>query len=75
MMNRGADVTPEGEYISRYKDPQKRHSASLGVLSSGRVAITGMGIVNMRVALTIAVRYESPFKVRKFKTCNFLNSS
>ena len=55
-MNRGADVTPDGRYVSKYKDPQKRHNASLGVLSSGRVGITGMGIVNLKVALTIAIR-------------------
>ena len=55
-MNRAADVTVDGKYVSKYKDPQKRHSAALGVLSSGRVAITGLGIVNLKIALTIAVR-------------------
>jgi len=59
LMNRGADVTPDGRYVSKYKDPQKRHSAALGVLSSGRVGITGMGIVNLKVALTIAIRYSA----------------
>ena len=55
-MNKAADVTPDGRYVSRYKDPKKRHNAALGVLSGGRVGITGMGIVNLKVALTIAVR-------------------
>ena len=55
-MNRSADVTPHGKYVSKFKDPQKRHNAALGVLSGGRVGITGMGIVNLKVALTIAVR-------------------
>ena len=55
-MNRGADVTPEGIYVSKYKNAQKRHSAALGVLSGGRVGITGMGVTNLKIALTIAVR-------------------
>eukprot|EP00112_Aurelia_sp_Birch-Aquarium-sp1_P007737 Seg1845.7 transcript_id=Seg1845.7/GoldUCD/mRNA.D3Y31 product="Peroxisomal acyl-coenzyme A oxidase 3" protein_id=Seg1845.7/GoldUCD/D3Y31 len=59
LMNKAADVTPDGRYVSRYKDPKKRHNAALGVLSGGRVGITGMGIVNLKVALTIAVRYSA----------------
>ena len=55
-MNKAADVTPDGKYVSKYKDPQKRFSAALGVLSSGRVSITGIGLVYLRVALTIAIR-------------------
>ncbi|XP_065054901.1 peroxisomal acyl-coenzyme A oxidase 3-like [Rhopilema esculentum] len=62
LMNRTADVTPEGQYVSKYKDPQKRHSAALGVLSAGRVGITGMGIVNLKVAITIAIRYSAARK-------------
>ena len=57
LMNRAADVTPEGQYVSKYKDPQKRHSAALGVLSAGRVSITGIGITNLKVAITIAIRF------------------
>eukprot|EP00794_Sanderia_malayensis_P014289 gene14289-15776_t len=59
LMNKGADVTPGGEYVSKIKDPKKRFSASLGALSGGRVSITGMGIATLRTALTIAIRYSA----------------
>ncbi len=56
LLNKSADVSPEGEYVPKVKDPKKRAIASLGALSSGRVGITGMGVVNLRTALAIAVR-------------------
>lgn len=57
LMNRNADVTPDGKYVSKVGDKKKRMGASFGILSAGRVGIIGMSILNMEKALVIALRY------------------
>jgi acyl-CoA oxidase len=57
LLNKGGDVSPEGKYVSPYKDPNKRFGAALGALSSGRVGITAMAVTNLRSCLPIAIRY------------------
>ncbi|KAK3883082.1 hypothetical protein Pcinc_012576 [Petrolisthes cinctipes] len=59
LLNRTGDVTPDGHYTTAFKDPKKRFGASLGNLSVGRVSIIGFGVVNMRKAITIAIRYAA----------------
>ena len=54
--NKTADVTPAGEYVTPFKDPNKRFGAALGALSSGRVAITSMAVANLRMCMPIAIR-------------------
>lgn len=56
LLNRTGDVTPEGEYVTPYRDPSKRHGASMGTLSGGRVGISGMCITYLTSALTVAIR-------------------
>ena len=56
MLNKTADVTPAGEYVTPFKDPNKRFGAALGALSSGRVAITSMAVANLRMCMPIAIR-------------------
>lgn len=40
------------------KDPSKRFGAALGALSGGRVGITDMCTTNLKLAVTIAIRYS-----------------
>ncbi|CAH0555764.1 unnamed protein product [Brassicogethes aeneus] len=57
LLNKIADVTEEGEYVTPFRDPKKRHGASLGPLSGGRVNIAGVCEAFGSKALTIALRY------------------
>ena len=57
LLNNHSHVTPDGQYVSSIKDPRKRFAAALGALSQGRVGITEMSVVNLRLCLTIAIRF------------------
>ncbi|PFX32986.1 Peroxisomal acyl-coenzyme A oxidase 3 [Stylophora pistillata] len=59
LLNRTADVTPAGKYVTPFKDPNKRFGAALGALSGGRVGITSMAVINLRLCMPIAIRYSA----------------
>ena len=59
LLNKESHVTPDGQYVSSIKDPRKRFAAALGALSQGRVGITEMCVVNLKLCLTIAIRFVS----------------
>ncbi|KAG9479768.1 hypothetical protein GDO78_011680 [Eleutherodactylus coqui] len=59
LLNRTGDISSSGDYISVYKDPKQRLGASLGTLSSGRVSIIGMVITNLKLSITIAIRFSA----------------
>ncbi|XP_071848500.1 peroxisomal acyl-coenzyme A oxidase 3-like [Apostichopus japonicus] len=58
LMDRTGSVTKEGKYVTPFKDPSKRFGAALGALSGGRVGITDMCTTNLKLAVTIAIRYS-----------------
>ena len=57
LLNRFAEVTPQGEYVSDIENPNRRFFTMLGTLVQGRVSVGGAAIAAAEVALTIAIRY------------------
>ncbi|MEU0404819.1 acyl-CoA dehydrogenase [Streptomyces sp. NPDC006197] len=57
LLNRFADVTPEGAYVSSIDNPNRRFFTMLGTLVQGRVCVGGAGVSVAKVALTLAVKY------------------
>lgn len=57
LLNRFADVTADGDYVSDIDNPNKRFFTMLGTLVQGRVCVGGAGINASKVAITIATRY------------------
>ncbi|KAG5886072.1 hypothetical protein JTB14_018931 [Gonioctena quinquepunctata] len=59
LLNKIADVTEDGHYVTPIKDPKKRLGALLGSLSEGRVSIACICETLGLKALTIALRYAA----------------
>nr|XP_023026739.1 peroxisomal acyl-coenzyme A oxidase 3-like [Leptinotarsa decemlineata] len=59
ILNRIADVSEDGRYVTSIKDPNKRYGAALGSLSAGRVNIACICETLGLKALTIALRYAA----------------
>ncbi|XP_004847402.1 peroxisomal acyl-coenzyme A oxidase 3 [Heterocephalus glaber] len=59
LLNRAGDVTPQGTYVTTVKDAKQRTGVSLGSLTSGRIFITGMCVVNLQQALCITIRFSA----------------
>jgi acyl-CoA oxidase len=57
LLDRYAQVSPEGEYTSSIENPNRRFFTMLGTLVLGRVCVGGGGLSAAKSALTIAIRY------------------
>ncbi|KAJ4836470.1 Acyl-coenzyme A oxidase 3, peroxisomal [Turnera subulata] len=57
LLNRFAEVTPDGQYVSSIKDPKQRFRALLSPGKVGRLAIATTSIYKTKVSLAIAIRY------------------
>jgi acyl-CoA oxidase len=58
LLNRYADVDPDGSYRSSIESPGRRFFTQLGALVQGRVSLTGAVVNAQKLALDIAVRYS-----------------
>ncbi|MGY0021651.1 acyl-CoA dehydrogenase family protein [Streptomyces sp. YJ-C3] len=65
LLNKFADVTPEGVYESPIENPNRRFFTMLGTLVQGRVSVGGGGINASKVALAVATKYA--VRRRQFK--------
>ncbi|XP_028168002.1 peroxisomal acyl-coenzyme A oxidase 3 isoform X3 [Ostrinia furnacalis] len=52
-------VDDDGNYMTPFKDPNKRFGASMGILSGGRVHITTISTAYLQKAIVIATRYSA----------------
>ena len=59
LLDRFAQVTPEGEYHSPIPSPGRRFFTMLGTLIAGRISIAAASQAVAKKALVIAVRYTS----------------
>lgn len=66
LLNRFADVTEDGTYVSEIESPGRRFFTMLGTLVQGRVSVGAAGVSASKSALTIAVRYG--LQRRQFET-------
>ncbi|HEX3929521.1 MAG TPA: acyl-CoA dehydrogenase family protein [Nocardioides sp.] len=57
LLDRFAEVSPEGRYGSAIDNADRRFFTMLGTLVQGRVCVSGAGINAAKVALTVAIRY------------------
>jgi acyl-CoA oxidase len=57
LLNRYADVTPDGRYVSPIESDSKRFFTTIGALVGGRVSVALGALSAMKSGLTIAVRY------------------
>src|SRR3954452_14072919 len=56
LLDRFAQVSPDGEYTSAIENPARRFFTMLGTLIQGRVSVCGASINATKVALDIAIR-------------------
>ncbi|GMR45229.1 hypothetical protein PMAYCL1PPCAC_15424, partial [Pristionchus mayeri] len=59
LLNRGCEITKDGRYVHSFKTNRDKKSVSLRALPIGRVGIIGKGIVALRAAATIGIRYSA----------------
>lgn len=59
LLNRTSDVTPEGEYVSVFSEPNKILGAALESLMTGRLGICTEAVGTLSMASVIATRYAA----------------
>ncbi|KAM3961267.1 acyl-CoA oxidase 3 isoform 2-T2 [Aphomia sociella] len=57
-LDKHGGVDDNGDYKTPFRDPSKRFGAAMGILSGGRVHITGIITIYLQKAIVIAIRYS-----------------
>jgi acyl-CoA oxidase len=57
LLNRFADISPEGVYTSPIANPSKRFFTMLGTLVAGRISVAAAALSAAKSGLAIAIRY------------------
>ncbi|KAJ9563680.1 hypothetical protein OSB04_008840 [Centaurea solstitialis] len=58
LLNSVAEVSPDGQYLTAIKDPDRRFAAFLAPLTSGRVSVAATAMQIAKIGLAIATRYS-----------------
>ncbi|MDQ1691202.1 MAG: acyl-CoA oxidase [Pseudonocardiales bacterium] len=79
LLNRYADVAPDGSYRTEIENSTKRFFTMLGTLIQGRISVAGGAASATKVALSIATRYaeqrtqfEAPGRVGEVVVLDYL---
>lgn len=59
LLNKHCDVTDDGVYIPKMKDPKKRFGSSLYAITSNRLNVSSISLAFLLKGITIAVRYSA----------------
>ncbi|KAF5307964.1 hypothetical protein FQR65_LT06531 [Abscondita terminalis] len=59
LLNKFADVTPDGKYVTNMSSPGRVFSTTIGNLSTGRVSVIQESSEYLLYAVTIAIRYAA----------------
>lgn len=57
LLNRFADVSPDGTYTCQFDSASHHFGATVGALAPGRGVIVGLGVSALKVGVSIAVKY------------------
>eukprot|EP01130_Rhizamoeba_saxonica_P005411 TRINITY_DN2166_c0_g1_i2.p1 TRINITY_DN2166_c0_g1~~TRINITY_DN2166_c0_g1_i2.p1 ORF type:complete len:443 (+),score=69.64 TRINITY_DN2166_c0_g1_i2:619-1947(+) len=66
LLNKYADVTKDGEYVTQFDSAQRVFTTSIGSLVGGRVTISKISLQCMKVGLETAIRYS--YQRRQFSS-------
>ncbi|KAK0407614.1 hypothetical protein QR680_003492 [Steinernema hermaphroditum] len=65
MLDRNCNISSDGTYTSKFKNPNLQHAAVLGALAFNRIAVIMKGAIACELAAVIAIRYSMVHGTRR----------